>query len=325
MDIKQLLDRDGIKLKRESSRELSGQCPWCGGRDRLRVWPDENGGGFWCRVCGKGGDMVRYHMLTTGKRYFDACFDLGVEPRFERPKTAGYTFKRAPVPPMLWRKNAAEVLKQYQDILMSEIGTPMRSWLSQRGINGRSIRAARLGLNTSDQYLDRKTWGLTEELNEHGKPKSVWIPAGLVIPSLVSGEPNRLRVRRTCADDGSRYVTVTGSGRASMRLGRLNRVCVVESDLDAILVSQSAGDLVSVVSLGSAAARPDADTHEYLRTAEIILLSLDYDQAGAAQTGWWKRHYGARVKRWPVPSGKDPGEACQAGVDIREWVSVGLK
>jgi DNA primase len=324
MDIKQLLDRDGIKLKRESSREFSGPCPWCGGRDRLRVWPDEQGGGFWCRGCNRGGDMVRYHMLTTGKQYFDACYDLGAEPRFERPENAGHTFKKAMPPPMKWRNNAAEVVNQYHNTLLSEIGAPMRSWLTARGINERSVRVARLGLNTADRYFERKSWGMPEELNENGKPKTVWIPGGLVIPCSVFGEVIRIRVRRQ-AEEGSRYATVSGSSRAPMRLGRLNRVVVVESDLDAILISQTAGDLASASALGSVSQRPDADTHAFLKEVETILLALDYDEAGAAQCGWWSRIYGAKVKRWPVPKGKDPGEAYQSGIDIRKWILAGLK
>jgi DNA primase len=109
-----------------------------------------------------------------------------------------------------------------------------------------------------------------------------------------------------------------------MRLGRLSRVVVVESDLDAILVSQEAGDLVTVIALGSVSLRPDLETHGYLQTAEIILLSLDYDEAGIKQIPWWLRHYGAKVKQWPVSAGKNPGEAHQAGVDIRTWVIRGL-
>ena len=325
MDIKQLLDRDGIKLKRESSREFSAPCPWCGGRDRLRVWPSEDGGGFWCRMCGKGGDMVKYHMLVTGQRYFDACYDLGVEPKFERKNHAGHNFAKVLPPPIQWRKQAAEVVSQCHDTLLSEIGSPLRAWLAERGISERSMQVMRLGLNNADQFLGRAAWALPEEVNDKGNPKTVWIPAGLVIPYIANGEVIRIRIRRNKADDGSRYVTVSGSSKQPLRLGRLGRVAVVESDLDAILLSQMAGDIVSVVSLGSAAARPDADTHDYLRSAEIILLSLDYDAAGKAQTAWWQKHYGAKVKRWPVPSGKDPGEAYQSGEDIREWIAAGMK
>jgi hypothetical protein len=38
--------RFGITLKRASRSEYCGPCPWCGGRDRFRVWEQGN---FWCR------------------------------------------------------------------------------------------------------------------------------------------------------------------------------------------------------------------------------------------------------------------------------------
>jgi hypothetical protein len=325
MDIMKLLDNNGIKLKKVSFRELAGPCPFCGGRDRLRVWPDERGGAFWCRVCGKGGDMAKYHMLTTGKRYFDACYDLGVEPRFKPRRKWSATFESCPLPPIAWRAQAAKVLEQYHNALLSKKGAPARSWLAGRGILERTIKRTQLGLNNSEAFFERTSWGLSEEISEKtGKPKRIWIPAGLVIPCVVAGEPIRIRVRRDKAEDGNRYVTVPGGSKQPMRLGRLSRVTVVESDLDAMLISQEAGDLVSVVSLGSASLRPDAETHSYLQTAEKILLALDYDAAGSAQAAWWQRHYGPKIQRWPVPKGKDPGEAFQQGVDIRIWIKAGI-
>jgi DNA primase len=329
MDIKELLDNDGIKLTKQSHREFSGACPWCGGRDRFRVWPDENGGRFWCRGCGKGGDMVRYHMLTTGKRYFDACYDLGVRPKFEprkprKTKSAPSSPDRVPPPPLAWRKQAEAIVERSAEILFDRRGTKMREYLHGRGLTDRTIKLSRLGWTPTDRFFDRTEWGLPEENRpETGKPRKVWAPAGLVIPGYAGGELVRIRIRRQKQSD-CRYVTVSGSGKQPMIRGHLSRVAVVESDLDGILISQEAGDLLSVIALGSAQLRPDADTHAFLKAANGILLSLDYDPAGSAQTPWWTSTYGPKVKRWPVPVGKDPGEAYQAGVDIREWIRIGI-
>jgi hypothetical protein len=38
--------RFGIQLKKVSSDEWAGPCPWCGGRDRFHVWERGN---YWCR------------------------------------------------------------------------------------------------------------------------------------------------------------------------------------------------------------------------------------------------------------------------------------
>ena len=323
MNIKDLMDRDGIKLKKQSFREFSAPCPWCGGRDRLRVWPDEDGGAFWCRVCRKGGDMVRYHMLTAGAGYFDACHALGVEPKF-KPRTKKGALRQSVLPPLAWRDMAKRVVKQCGEALFTNVGAGMRDYLNGRGITEKTMQRARLGFNASDRYWDRAAWGLPDETNEDtGKPRKVWLPAGLVIPTVVDGEVVRLRVRRPSG--GPRYVCVSGSGGHPMRWGHSGSVVVVEAELDAIAISAAAGDMAAVIALGSAQARPDATTNKALREAQRILLALDYDDAGAAQVPWWRKTYGAKVKRWPAPVGKDPGEAYAAGLDLRAWIAAGVQ
>ncbi|PLW97985.1 MAG: hypothetical protein C0591_05425, partial [Marinilabiliales bacterium] len=43
---------------------------------------------------------------------------------------------------------------------------------------------------------------------------------------------------------------------------------------------------------------------------------------GAAARKWWLENYSQAI-RWPVPVGKDPGEASRH-VDLAAWVSAGL-
>jgi DNA primase len=102
---------------------------------------------------------------------------------------------------------------------------------------------------------------------------------------------------------------------------------VVESELDAILIHQEAGDLVGVVAMGSAQAKPDRETHEHLARSSRILLCLDADEAGArAARRFWRPTYGdGKVRRWPVPLGKDPGEALGKGLSVRAWIEAGLQ
>lgn len=320
VNIQQLIDRDGMKLMRQSGREWSGPCPWCGGRDRLRVWPDEaNGGSFWCRQCGRGGDAIRYHMLRAGVGYLQACSDLGVEPKF-RPSTSSRSGPRVSVMPCLvWRQKSRKIIEHCAKVLFTDRGESVRAFLADRGITEKTMQRARLGLNTKDRHWNRIEFGLSDDVDK----KCVWLPAGLVIPTFHEGEPARIRVRRFSGDP--RYVVMTGSGGQLMRYGHNVAVLVVESELDAILCSQAAGDLVAVIALGSASAKPDAETDRELKQCQRILLALDYDQAGAAQTKWWTRTYGEKVKRWPVPHGKDPGELKSLGVDARSWILAGIE
>jgi|GEM_PF-1170764 len=49
---------DGFNAAKETAREFSGPCPACGGKDRFRIWPEENR--YWCRRCGVQGDSIQY-------------------------------------------------------------------------------------------------------------------------------------------------------------------------------------------------------------------------------------------------------------------------
>jgi len=100
---------------------------------------------------------------------------------------------------------------------------------------------------------------------------------------------------------------------------------VVESELDAWLLHQEAGDLAGVVALGSAQAKPDTRTDEALKGAALALVSLDSDDAGArAAWRFWIDTYGTKVKRWPSIGGKDTNDARLAGLDLRTWAATGI-
>jgi DNA primase len=71
--------------------------------------------------------------------------------------------------------------------------------------------------------------------------------------------------------------------------------------------------------------KPDPVSHVALMEAELILICLDYDDAGArASWNFWLKTYGGKIKRWPVPVGKDPSAAHQEGLDIAAWIQAGI-
>jgi hypothetical protein len=105
---------------------------------------------------------------------------------------------------------------------------------------------------------------------------------------------------------------------------------IVESELDAMAVHHACGGAVGVLSVLTVSGKPDVAAHRYLLRAVRILLALDADQdkedgsnPGAGAWPWWERTY-AQARLWPVPEGKDPGEAFALGVDLRAWVSAGM-
>ena len=102
-------------------------------------------------------------------------------------------------------------------------------------------------------------------------------------------------------------------------------VVIVESELDAILLNQEAGDLAGVVAMGTATAKPDTATHEALTRAACVLVSLDTDTVGAkAAWAFWPATYGERAKRWPTVHGKDASDARLNGLDLRGWIVAGI-
>jgi DNA primase len=314
-----------VTLKRvamTNGGEYAGPCPFCGGRDRFRVWPNQSGGRYWCRGCRKHGDAIQWLRDTRGLSFQEACAELGIDPH-SRPKTEKPPRRPGEIKPNnpLWQKKAGSFLAQAKWNLWKN--QDALTWLHSRGLRDNTIQAASLGWNAVGRYEDRQDWGLDLPQDEKGKVKKLWFPVGLVIPFVSNGAVLRLRIRRPGCQ--RRYMIVSGSDMRPMILGEgKDRVVVLESDLDAILIEQEGGEIVSVVALGNAQAKPDRETHEVLNRADLILISLDFDEAGR-KSAWqfWLSTY-PNARRWPVPIGKDPSEAFQEGLNIRAWIEAGL-
>jgi len=58
-DLLALIGRDTLRhIASTNGGEWAGPCPFCGGTDRCRVWPNQEGGRFWCRQCEAQGDAI---------------------------------------------------------------------------------------------------------------------------------------------------------------------------------------------------------------------------------------------------------------------------
>ena len=75
-----LLSHDTTLRRVASTRggEYAGPCPWCGGRDRFRVWPYADRPRYWCRRCNRNGDAIQYLRDRHGLTYRAACARLGL-------------------------------------------------------------------------------------------------------------------------------------------------------------------------------------------------------------------------------------------------------
>jgi hypothetical protein len=333
-----------LTAKRKTAGELSGPCPWCGGKDRFTLFTEqgtEGLGRYWCRQCGKGGDAIQFLRELDGLSFQEAkaALDLSELPRRPRrkeaPAPARSAFIPEPVVPPgeVWQLRAARII--FWATAQLRDNPEVQDWLrKERGLTLNAALASGLGWIPQDYYRPREVFGLTPEYREDGKLKRVWIPQGLSIPVLTR-EGAILRVKfRVAPKEGQnrpKYIPLPQVEKCTAPLvlqshSGASSWQVVESELDAVLLAQEAGHLVNVVGMGSASYRPDAETWAKLQTAPRVLVSLDFDEAGnKAACRWWETHLkpGA-FKLWPVPEGKDPCDSWRLGWNLAEWVEEAL-
>lgn len=327
--------------------EYWSPCPGCGGDDRFHVWPDQNdgAGSWWCRGCGKGGDNIEFCRQFLGMTFKAACEHVGRDvPEYERrpfysrqrPEQSAKEWQPTPaatpdgVNLELWRTKAAQLVETAHKRLMES--EKLLSYLSGRGIDREAAERFLLGWLDGEGkhnciFRPREAWGLPTVKKRDGRKKMLFIPRGLVLPYLVDGEVIRIRIRRPRADLSDKqpkYFNVSGSTMARTLVNPAARAfVVVEAELDAMAIDAVAGDIVGALAVGSSHAKPDTTAADALGPALRILVALDFDKAGAGAWPWWQEHF-PQSRRWPVPAGKDPGEAYGAGVDVRAWIMAGL-
>ena len=335
MTILELLEQDNITgnwVDSTYGRKHESQCPGCGGDDRFHVWPDqEEGGRFWCRKCGKSGNVISYLMHFRGMDYGQALALSGISPHRSLRKRSITVSQTVPKkllndePGVRWRLQCRGFLEWSKNCLWGSRYIIFRSWLNKdRGLKEETIEDANLGWLPVDWYTDRKDWGLAEKAKDVGTQSQLWIPAGLVIPCFHNGQLQRLRIRRHNITEGDRYYVLPGSSPIPMILGDGDIFIIVESELDALLLRQEAGDLVGIIALGSALIRPDEEISKLLHRAKKLMVSLDTDKAGAKESWqWWLKRFSNAI-RWPVILGKDPTEAYIKGLNLRDWVKAGI-
>jgi len=159
-------------------------------------------------------------------------------------------------------------------------GTRTLSYLRGRGLDDETIRAARLGCVESVRIPTK-----------HGD--RTYRASGVSIPWF---DGDRLALVKIRQPEGARpkYVEAYRDrpriypGPLTIRPGR--PLVVAEGEFDALLLDQQLHDAASVVTLGSASARPGPDLLRAMLAAPRWLLATDADEAGdKAANGWPSR------------------------------------
>jgi hypothetical protein len=164
--------------------------------------------------------------------------------------------------------------------------------------------------------VDAEQWG--------GEAESrVCLPAGILIPTEAQGTLWAIKVRLPAGNP--KYQYVAGSRRAlfgSILLATAEpaeAMIVAEGEFDAMLLCQEAGDLVGVVTLGSASGTIETRWLWELRHARRVLVAYDLDTTGRRSAeGLAAVSRRIRIAR-PIGA-KDLTDMHRAGGDIRAWV-----
>ncbi len=343
MNLLDLIPGQYKKAGNKNGGEYAGSCPWCGdggkgkSSDRFHIWPEQGRNGtYWCRMCGKAGDAIKYLVDHDGLEFKAALDRLGLHPDALGPRAAkvpaGWKPTAAARPAEVWAEHALKFVNWCHDRLLER--PDELAWLSVRGIGIDMVKKYRLGWNPTHAWRERPAWGLAPEKKPNGKLKKLWLPRGLVIPLLSeAGQVLRLRIRQP--DQSPRYMVIPGSSREPLCSRAAEAMVIVESELDAILLDGLAGDLAGVVAMGNDTAKPTAALLPILQEAMFIAVALDsdlprynpdtgsMDMPGAKASRWWLEQFSQAV-RVPVIGGKDPGDAYKEGIDLRSWVLAAL-
>lgn len=340
MNLIDLAQEKGLIPKRTSAHgggEYHSACPNCNdGKDRFMMWPNEASknctGRYWCRICETQGDAIQFCRAFLGLSFQEACNRLNVaipcQPMEIRPKKIETSLKFVPEPPALWQEKAGAFVEWSHTQL--QLDPVAKAELYERGLNESTLTRFKLGYCPQDMWRHYDEWGIKAEPKPDGKLPKIWLPQGFVIPWIsIDGKVLKINIRRLqwhSEDKYGKYIRTPGSmscpaiyGDPSLRVG-----IILESEFDALLIQQEAGDVVFCIATGGSSQPIDMYTDHLMRKAERLLFCPDVDQAGAK---FWSKLQNAYVNGllWPAPIGKSPGDAVKLGIDLREWILQGLR
>ncbi len=331
----------GTEMKRVANiegGEWAGPCPFCGGRDRLRVQPHApSGPRWWCRQCSDGdrwSGPPEFIMRRDNLSFVEAARKLGAGDQLQS-RTPMVSVPQPPEtehpPSEAWQAAATALAAACDERLGTPAGARALEYLYGRGLTLDTILGASLGYNDEDRWFDCDAWGIAPWTNEQGEERRrIWVPRGIVIPFIVGGHVWAIQVRRPinreATPDERPYIFVRGSANALYGVDDLElggSAVVTEGVMDALAVRQEVGAESAAVALGGTTRARRTNWIARLSLCNRVLIALDADKAGESASGWWLSTLGDTARRW-APTAKDAADMLKTGHDIPAWVEDGL-
>jgi DNA primase len=316
-DLRRIVEADLGSSRLHGSGAWVWQCPFHQERHgySLAVWPDH----WMCfGKCQEHGDVFDWLRRYRELDFIEACELLSGETlqdtaRAQPARSRVFQLPNAEPPPERWQRAAQRITALAERSLWSTEGLRARRYLYERGLSEATILAAGLG------YLSglQRRWHNLEGLK---------VPAGILIPWCADGHLWSLKVRRSAGPP--KYTQVAGGSSGGLygadSLAGHRVALFVEGEFDALLAEQAAGDLVAVVTLGSAVNTLHQRWYSLLAGCSPLLVAYDADEAGRKGAAKLS-HLTRRARVVQVPRGKDITEFVLQGGDLRQWLKTLLE
>jgi DNA primase len=268
---------------------------------------------WFCFSCKRGGDA------GTWRRQYRRDLSATIFSRPARKLSARPVEVSSILENETWQTRAAMWIDRWERNLWWRPGKQARRYLYARGLSGEILRKYHIGYNPYDLWEPLQTWGLKPCST---KEKAVYLPAGISIPWMAEDKIWKVNFRRF--ERQPKYIQLRGSQTNGLfgadSLSGKPIIFLVEGEFDALLLTQLAGDLVGVGTLGSASSRKlDERWISHFLCSQMIFVVGDNDRAGQD----WSSALGSlshRIHRANVPVGKDITEFWQKHWSIRAWV-----